>query len=135
MAGLAGLFAAGGLLERRLSLGLSGAARAAADVRAAGVRLRHSAGRGAYAALARRGLSRLSAPHQRLLPPAAAPIRGQGRGEPVNLIAAAGRLAERAPLPDALMRAGIELLVGRTRRQLEVGDNAEVEARFAANMA
>ncbi|HXM84637.1 MAG TPA: cyclopropane-fatty-acyl-phospholipid synthase family protein [Stellaceae bacterium] len=53
----------------------------------------------------------------------------------MNLIAAAGRLAERAPLPDALMRAGIELLVGRTRRQLEVGDNAEVEARFAANMA
>ncbi|MGA3306643.1 MAG: SAM-dependent methyltransferase, partial [Stellaceae bacterium] len=53
----------------------------------------------------------------------------------MNLIAAAGRLAERAPLPDALTRAGIELLVGRTRRQLEAGNIAEVEARFAANMA
>jgi len=54
----------------------------------------------------------------------------------VNLIAAAaGRLAERAPLPDALTRAGIELMVGRTRRRLAAGDAAKAETRFAAAMA
>ncbi|MDQ0471930.1 SAM-dependent methyltransferase [Labrys wisconsinensis] len=52
----------------------------------------------------------------------------------MNLIAAAGRLAERLPLPDAVTRLGIGLLVGRTARSLGAVPAGE-ESRFAQAMA
>ena len=44
------------------------------------------------------------------------------------------RLAETAPIPDVIRRAGIEALVSAARRRLETGDLDE-EARFALDMA
>ncbi|QIB33547.1 SAM-dependent methyltransferase [Ancylobacter pratisalsi] len=52
----------------------------------------------------------------------------------MSLIACAGRLAERLPLPDALTRMGIERLVDRTRRALSALPEDE-ERRFAEAMA
>ncbi|MBS7539509.1 SAM-dependent methyltransferase [Ancylobacter lacus] len=52
----------------------------------------------------------------------------------MSVIALAGRLAERTPLPDPLTRLGISALVGRTRRELARLTEAS-EARFAAEMA
>jgi cyclopropane-fatty-acyl-phospholipid synthase len=49
----------------------------------------------------------------------------------MSLIAAATRVIERVPLPDAVTAAGIGYLVERTRRRLEPG----TEAGFAALMA
>ena len=49
-------------------------------------------------------------------------------------IARAIAFAERTPLPDALTKAGIEWLVGRTRRRLEATP-ASAEAEFVAAMA
>ncbi|MFT0861235.1 SAM-dependent methyltransferase [Ancylobacter sp. G4_0304] len=52
----------------------------------------------------------------------------------MSLIATAGRMAERLPLPDAVTRLGIDVLVGRTRRSL-AGSPAGFERRFAEEMA
>ena len=41
---------------------------------------------------------------------------------------------ERAPLPDAVTRAGIDFLVGRTRRQLALQADEEITERFAQSM-
>lgn len=51
----------------------------------------------------------------------------------MNMIAAATRFAERAPLPDSLSLMGIDFLCARTARKLRDADPAE-EARFAAQM-
>lgn len=51
----------------------------------------------------------------------------------MNMIAAATRFAERAPLPDSLSLMGIDFLCGRTARKLRAAD-PDVEARFAAEM-
>ena len=51
----------------------------------------------------------------------------------MSLIPAAINAVERLPLPDALTRAGIGALVGRTRRKLAVPDPAQ-ERAFAAGM-
>ena len=51
----------------------------------------------------------------------------------MNLVAAAAGAVERLPLPDAIARAGIALLVDRTSRALGRADPAE-ERRFAAAM-
>jgi cyclopropane-fatty-acyl-phospholipid synthase len=53
----------------------------------------------------------------------------------MSLIEAAGRLAELAPLPDAVLRAGISYRVGLTRRALAASDAATAEEAFAAAMA
>ncbi len=52
----------------------------------------------------------------------------------MSFIAAAGRVAERLPVPDSLTRLGIDLLVGRTRRELAALP-AETERLFAQQMA
>lgn len=52
----------------------------------------------------------------------------------MDLIAAATVAVERLPLPDALTRAGISALVGRTSRRLDDTDPA-FERRFATDMA
>ena len=52
----------------------------------------------------------------------------------MSLIAAAGRVAERLPLPDPLTRLGIDMLVGRTRRVLAALP-PETMHRFAEEMA
>ena len=52
----------------------------------------------------------------------------------MNLIAAATGAVERLPLPDALTRAGISALVGRTGRRL-ASSGTDAEAAFAAGMA
>ena len=52
----------------------------------------------------------------------------------LSLIASAIRAVERAPLPDAATRYGIEVLVGRTRRRLATAPSAG-EGRFAEGMA
>ena len=49
----------------------------------------------------------------------------------MNMIAAATRFAERAPLPDSLTLMGIDFLCARTARKLRDADPSE-EARFAA---
>jgi cyclopropane-fatty-acyl-phospholipid synthase len=51
----------------------------------------------------------------------------------MNMLAFAINAAERAPLPDSLTLAGIDFLVGRTRRRLSVVP-ADIEAKFAAAM-
>ncbi|MDI7776107.1 cyclopropane-fatty-acyl-phospholipid synthase family protein [Asticcacaulis sp. EMRT-3] len=51
----------------------------------------------------------------------------------MNLLASAIGAAERAPLPDGLTLAGIDWLVGRTCRRLELSDDA-AEAAFVAAM-
>ena len=51
-----------------------------------------------------------------------------------SFVANAISLAERAPLPDAATRAGIEYLVGRTRRRLAALPEP-AEAQFVAEMA
>ncbi len=51
----------------------------------------------------------------------------------MSLIAAAINAVERAPLPDAMTRAGVDFLVGRTRRRLSRA-TAEDEIRFAETM-
>jgi cyclopropane-fatty-acyl-phospholipid synthase len=51
----------------------------------------------------------------------------------MNMIAAATRFAERAPLPDSLSLMGIDFLCGRTARKLR-DEGADAEARFAAEM-
>ncbi len=50
----------------------------------------------------------------------------------MSLIATAISLVERLPAPDPLLRAGIRLLVDRTRRKLEAAP--DLEAEFAAKM-
>lgn len=52
----------------------------------------------------------------------------------MSLIASAIRAVERAPLPDAATRYGIEVLVGRTRRRLAAGPSVD-DGRFAKDMA
>ncbi|MCS0497723.1 cyclopropane-fatty-acyl-phospholipid synthase family protein [Ancylobacter sp. MQZ15Z-1] len=52
----------------------------------------------------------------------------------MTLIATAGRVAERLPLPDSLTRLGIDMLVGRTRRAL-AAQPPGTERRFAEEMA
>lgn len=52
----------------------------------------------------------------------------------MNTIAAVTRTVERLPLPDSVTRAGIALLVDRTRRKLVRADVTD-EAAFAATMA
>jgi cyclopropane-fatty-acyl-phospholipid synthase len=52
----------------------------------------------------------------------------------MSLIAAATGAVERLPLPDALTRAGIAALVGRTGRRLAAG-GSDTDAAFAAGMA
>jgi cyclopropane-fatty-acyl-phospholipid synthase len=52
----------------------------------------------------------------------------------MSLIEAATGAVERLPVPDALARAGISFLVGRTGRRL-AGAGAEQDAGFAAGMA
>ncbi len=52
----------------------------------------------------------------------------------MGVIAAASRIVERAPLPDSLTRAGIDLLCGRTARRLRHADPA-AEAEFARTMS
>lgn len=52
----------------------------------------------------------------------------------MSLIATAGRVAERLPLPDAVTRFGIDVLVGRTRRSLAAMPPG-AERRFAEEMA
>jgi len=52
----------------------------------------------------------------------------------LSLIASAIRAVERAPLPDAATRYGIEVLVGRTQRRLATAPSAG-EGRFAEGMA
>ena len=51
----------------------------------------------------------------------------------MSLTGLVARAAERAPLPDALTKAGVGYLVGRTRRQLDAA--APSDARFALDMA
>ncbi len=51
----------------------------------------------------------------------------------MNMIAAATRFAERAPLPDSLSLMGIDYLCARTARKLR-DEGADAEARFAAEM-
>ena len=51
----------------------------------------------------------------------------------MNLVAAVTAAAERAPMPDAMTRAGISYLVGRTRRRL--AGQPPRDAVFAADMA
>jgi cyclopropane-fatty-acyl-phospholipid synthase len=51
----------------------------------------------------------------------------------MNAVAAMTSAVERWPIPDAISRAGIALLVERTRRKLARGDDA-IEAAFAADM-
>jgi cyclopropane-fatty-acyl-phospholipid synthase len=51
----------------------------------------------------------------------------------VSLTAAAGRAAERLPVPDVVTRAGIAYLVARARRRLQ-SEPAETEAAFADDM-
>lgn len=51
----------------------------------------------------------------------------------MKLIAATTSAVERLPLPDAITRAGISMLVGRTSRRLDRGDPA-FERRFAGDM-
>jgi cyclopropane-fatty-acyl-phospholipid synthase len=51
----------------------------------------------------------------------------------MNMLALAINAAERAPLPDSLTLAGIEFLVGRTRRRLNAVPD-DIEAEFAAAM-
>jgi cyclopropane-fatty-acyl-phospholipid synthase len=51
----------------------------------------------------------------------------------MNMLAMAINAAERAPLPDSLTLAGIDFLVGRTKRRLS-GVPAETEAVFATAM-
>jgi cyclopropane-fatty-acyl-phospholipid synthase len=51
----------------------------------------------------------------------------------MNAIAAMTRTVERLPLPDRITRAGIALLIDRTRRKLVRADAAD-EAGFAASM-
>ena len=50
------------------------------------------------------------------------------------MIAALTAAAERLPLPDALTRAGIRFLVGRTDRRLS-GPGAETDSQFVAGMS
>jgi len=52
----------------------------------------------------------------------------------MSMVAAVVSAVERAPLPDAVTRAGIAFLVGRAARRLRRED-ATAEARFAADMA
>ncbi|MCJ8145217.1 cyclopropane-fatty-acyl-phospholipid synthase family protein [Ancylobacter sp. A5.8] len=52
----------------------------------------------------------------------------------MTLIATAGRVAERLPVPDAVTRLGIEMLVDRTRRALAARPSGE-ERRFVEEMA
>lgn len=52
----------------------------------------------------------------------------------MSMISSAIRTVERSPLPDSLTRLGIELLVGRTRRELAAGSELE-EGEFARAMA
>jgi cyclopropane-fatty-acyl-phospholipid synthase len=51
----------------------------------------------------------------------------------MSLIASAISVAERAPLPDSLLRMGVEFLVGRTRQRLNA-THATTEAAFAREM-
>jgi cyclopropane-fatty-acyl-phospholipid synthase len=51
----------------------------------------------------------------------------------MNMIAAATRFAERAPLPDSLTLMGVDFLCARTARKLRAVD-PEADARFAAEM-
>ena len=51
----------------------------------------------------------------------------------MSLTAVAGRAVERAPVPDAITRAGIAYLVARARRRLE-GEPVDTEATFAEDM-
>jgi cyclopropane-fatty-acyl-phospholipid synthase len=52
----------------------------------------------------------------------------------MGLIAAASKIVERVPVPDALTRAGIDVLCGRTARSLS-RSNADTERTFAREMA
>jgi cyclopropane-fatty-acyl-phospholipid synthase len=52
----------------------------------------------------------------------------------MSLVSAASRLVERIPVPDVMVRAGIELLCARTARALSRAD-AGAEAAFARDMA
>lgn len=52
----------------------------------------------------------------------------------MSLTALATRVVERAPLPDALTRAGVGFLVARARRQLAAEDSGS-DAAFARDMA
>ncbi|MBX3568505.1 MAG: class I SAM-dependent methyltransferase [Rhizobiaceae bacterium] len=51
----------------------------------------------------------------------------------MSLIASAIRVVERSPLPDPVTRAGIEFLVGRTRRRL-AGEGQDDDAAFLREM-
>ena len=51
----------------------------------------------------------------------------------MNIIAAAARLAERAPVPDSLSLLGVSYLVGRTRRRL-ARESEDAETRFVRDM-
>jgi cyclopropane-fatty-acyl-phospholipid synthase len=53
--------------------------------------------------------------------------------DPMSLVAAAVGAAERMPLPDSVMRAGIAALVGRTARRLRAAP-ADAEGAFAEAM-
>jgi cyclopropane-fatty-acyl-phospholipid synthase len=52
----------------------------------------------------------------------------------MGLIAAASKIVERAPVPDMLTRAGIDMLCGRTARELARSD-PDAEREFARDMA
>ena len=52
----------------------------------------------------------------------------------MKLISTASKIVERAPVPDLLTRAGIDMLCRRTARSLTGGDPS-VEAAFARAMA
>jgi cyclopropane-fatty-acyl-phospholipid synthase len=55
------------------------------------------------------------------------------RSVAMNLTAAAGRIVERAPIPDIITRLGIGYLVGRARRLLQARPD-DIEAAFASEM-
>src|SRR5262249_52016190 len=108
--------------------------RAGADVDYAGLGQRHSVHRSAGAALARRRLPRLSAPHQH-----AHPLVSEKRV--MNEIASAAAsvaesshgligLAERGWLPDTLIRLGIRRLCAQRLREEAAGNAETAWSRF-----
>src|SRR5580658_5748137 len=115
-------------VRSRLAVGLVGGARASADVLAAGPCLRHPAAGAGDAGLPRRRVPEIPEPDQSVLSPATAT-----GGRRMSVIAATTSLLERLPVPDTLMRFGIEHLVGRThRRMLSLGPDSDLA--FAAGM-
>src|SRR5580693_1940219 len=100
-------------VRARLATGLARAARAGVDVLAVGPCLRHSAAGAGDAGIPRRHIPELSKPDQFLLSSTTAT-----RGQRMSVIAATTSILERLPVPDTLMRFGIEHLVGRTHRRM-----------------